>query len=744
VVPLAPLLLWFSALAGVPIIIHLLNKHRYRPVQWAAMEFLLTAIKTNSKRLQIRDLILMLIRAAAVACLCIALSRPAITGKFEVFGSHNKTAAVILIDNSYSMGYQSGESGGDKSKSKTRFDTAKRLAKGILEQLGKGAWCKIFTFNEEEHSPLGLPTTNLELLSQELDHAVQLSDKGSDLSRALDATKKLMNTHPEYQAASREIYIITDMQRYVWDPSNISGALLQDISKDSTVYLVDVSDAGGDNVGITNLECSDALATPGAEVTFTATLKNFGTQDMDSVQVSFFVDPSGDGAERPAERRALSIIAGQSTTIRFETVFPTGGDHRVEVRLEDDHLPADDRRAMTVEVIDSVRVLLVDGRDQKADTPLSTETGYLKHALTPSKEVEEGDKSLLIETDVVPYYSILDKTLSNYQAIALCNVESLAPQAVAAIIGQVKGGMGLMIFMGDRCDAANYNKTWEEILPAKIKDPTGEVPKIGDEKLPPSVAWSSDDNALSHPITYEFRKEDTRPLLEPLKVFRLFNFEPLKSDDVSVVASLADGRPAMIERKVGTGSVLLFPFHLRSLDAGGWTNLPVQPAMVVLMQRAATRLTLGNRPPRNLPVGGTIRGYLKAADAANKLQVTSPIGDREIQPLTNEGRSSFDFVDTEKAGFYRFAMKQRPDFKPLYFSLNPTVERESDLSKVNASDLRSQFPGFEFQYVVKSEDLSARLRDSKHGTEIWPWFMALVFILLALESILAYRWAPKN
>jgi hypothetical protein len=456
------------------------------------------------------------------------------------------------------------------------------------------------------------------------------------------------------------------------------------------------------------------------------------------------VDPSGDGAERPTERRAVSITAGASTTMRFETVFPTGGDHRVEVRLEEDHLPADDRRAMTVEVIDSVRVLLVDGRDQKADTPLATETGYLKHALTPSKDIEEGDKTLIIETDVVPYYSIMDKTLSNYQAIALCNVESLAPQAIASIATQVKGGVGLMVFLGDRCDPAYYNKNFEELLPATVKEATGEVPKLGDEKLPPSIAWASDDNTLSHAITYEFRKEDTRPLLEPLKMFRLFNLQPIKSDDVSVVASLTDGRPVVVERKVGTGSVLLFPFHLRSLDSGGWTNLPVQPAMVVLMQRAATRLTLGNRPPRNLPVGATIRGYLKAADAQNKLQVTSPIGDREIQPLTAEGRSSFDFVDTEKSGFYRFAMKQRPDFKPLFFCLNPVVERESDLNKVNAANLREMFPGFEFQYVVKSEDLSARLRDAKHGTEIWAWFMALVFILLALESVLAYRWAPKN
>ena len=34
-------------LASIPIIIHILNRRRYKTVQWAAMEFLLRAMKKN-------------------------------------------------------------------------------------------------------------------------------------------------------------------------------------------------------------------------------------------------------------------------------------------------------------------------------------------------------------------------------------------------------------------------------------------------------------------------------------------------------------------------------------------------------------------------------------------------------------------------------------------------------------------------------------------------------------------------
>src|SRR5882724_13589462 len=96
------LLLYGTILGSVPVIIHLLNKRRFKPIQWAAMEFLLQAIQKNARRLQLRDIILMLIRALAVICLALALARPAVTMK-GIPGAGNSTRAIVLLDNSMSM-----------------------------------------------------------------------------------------------------------------------------------------------------------------------------------------------------------------------------------------------------------------------------------------------------------------------------------------------------------------------------------------------------------------------------------------------------------------------------------------------------------------------------------------------------------------------------------------------------------------------------------------------------------------
>ena len=55
-----------AALVSSPIIIHLINRLRYRRVKWAAMEFLLKSQKRNRRRLIIEQLILLLLRILLV------------------------------------------------------------------------------------------------------------------------------------------------------------------------------------------------------------------------------------------------------------------------------------------------------------------------------------------------------------------------------------------------------------------------------------------------------------------------------------------------------------------------------------------------------------------------------------------------------------------------------------------------------------------------------------------------------
>ena len=71
-----PAILGGLALASLPIIIHLLNRRRFKRMDWAAMEFLLKAAVRNRRRVRLENLLLLLLRTLIVILLVMAVSRP--------------------------------------------------------------------------------------------------------------------------------------------------------------------------------------------------------------------------------------------------------------------------------------------------------------------------------------------------------------------------------------------------------------------------------------------------------------------------------------------------------------------------------------------------------------------------------------------------------------------------------------------------------------------------------------------
>src|SRR5438270_5091413 len=67
-----------AAVAGgavsIPIIIHLLNRRRFKIVTWAAMRFLLAAQKKSSRRMRVEQLLLLLVRCLIVLLLILAMA----------------------------------------------------------------------------------------------------------------------------------------------------------------------------------------------------------------------------------------------------------------------------------------------------------------------------------------------------------------------------------------------------------------------------------------------------------------------------------------------------------------------------------------------------------------------------------------------------------------------------------------------------------------------------------------------
>src|SRR5438128_3488471 len=97
----------FTMIAGgvlvlSPIIIHLINRMRYRRVRWAAMEFLLKSQKRNRRRLIIEQLILLALRILLVLLAGLLLAR-FLGFSYAGFFQPQNTTHVIILDDRLSM-----------------------------------------------------------------------------------------------------------------------------------------------------------------------------------------------------------------------------------------------------------------------------------------------------------------------------------------------------------------------------------------------------------------------------------------------------------------------------------------------------------------------------------------------------------------------------------------------------------------------------------------------------------------
>src|SRR5436190_6137830 len=121
-----------AALIALPIVIHILNRRRYKIVQWAAMEYLLAAMKKNRRRLKFEQWLLLATRCLLLALLGLALARPlgCADNRVAALAAERTGFHVFVIDNSYSMAYEA-----DRPDAKTHLDQAKRIAKTIIDRL---------------------------------------------------------------------------------------------------------------------------------------------------------------------------------------------------------------------------------------------------------------------------------------------------------------------------------------------------------------------------------------------------------------------------------------------------------------------------------------------------------------------------------------------------------------------------------------------------------------------------------
>ena len=723
------LLWWGLPLVSAPILIHLINLLRHRRVDWAAMDFLLASQKKFKTRVLLKQLLLLLLRVAAVLGIVLAMAGLRWSNTLAGILGGARTSHVVLLDDSFSMGDSSGDG--------VAFERGRKVVDRIVSDL-------LATSGQQElavgrFSKLSLPSVSgvppafdfpLQLLSPDGVQEIRASLESFKISETDCGPRKSIASAIETlgRTGSNEVlWLISDFRVRDWSTSDEVVAELRQLSDSGVrIHLVDCAVNPSVNLSISQLEPLGGVAAAGVIVPFEIAVRNNSLQSVRDVAIEL----REDGSARPGVR-IREIPPGDIVYQRFDTRFDLTGDHVVEARINDDAVSADNKRISAVNVVDYVDVLLIDGSLTSSSKSNSNDAFFLSAALAPGAGAPTG-----LRPRIEPVHSLSTLTLNEFTAVWLLDVERLESAEIQALEAFSAAGGGVVFFMGPKTNPSFYNESLyrkgEGIFPVPL---AGAVDLLAD----PSGDVVPDLQVEDHPVVSVLSGQ-RNPLLGSVRVDRYMAvermFSPRDGCGFRRMLSLRNGASLAVEQPFGEGLVVVV-FSTASPVWNNWSR--GNPSWVVVMLELENYLAQARRRAESLVVGDPVSVSLQSDADENEVDfIVPPQGSIvRVSAEENEKKERIAILPSVDAAGRCEARWRSLDGseKQKMFAINVNPS-EGDLARMKSERLEEVLAGVSFSFE-SAENLQPEA-DALAGVSLLKPLLYALFIVLVAEQLLAY------
>ena len=713
-------------LIAIPIAIHLLNRRRFKTVEWAAMDFLLMAMRRNRRRLRFESWLLLAVRCAVLALAGLALARPVgcADSAIAAVAGREGGLSVFVIDDSASMAYRHA-----RDDATTHLEHAKLLASRLIGRLADGSeQVAVVAASSPARGVIAAPTFDLGAATNAIATLPQ-SSRGTDLAAALDRAAQIAADAPT--GLRKTLHVLTDnTASSLSEPDRLATAAGA-VAGQYEIVWHDLSAPGQGNAAVLSVGPNDPLVRRGFDARFAATLQRFGGPARDDATLTWRVDNAPVGVPANAQLTAdpKPLVNGDAD---LQNALADGRPHVLSADLSPaDSYSIDDTRRRVVEQVRGLPTLVVEGRGG-GSSDLGTLGGsgkFLSIALQP--EADAG----YVEVTTISDLELAGRPLGEYRAVILAGVGNIAEPTAAALADFVRGGGVLMIWCGEATTAENYNRTLlpRGLLPGPL---VGRVQPPGDEL----VAFDFDPDRV-HPYLSAFRGLQRSGLDAPaIRQYWRVDVADDRSADV-VLRYEPAGDPAVVTQPVGEGRVVLVTTAAGDPE---WTLLPLRDNYAAfvheLLSHAVGDARGGGVAWATLEAGQTL-AVPPAIATGGAVVLEGPDG----QPVTlsqsvrPDGSAALVSDPLEQVGVYDL---RRGEARWPVVVNAPAAE--SDLRPLDESAVRAALGDVELTMLGDELPAEAALA-GEAGRADFGWSLLLVVLILAAsECVLAMRFGRQR
>jgi hypothetical protein len=721
-------------LIAVPVLIHLYRGRQRDVILWGAMQFLAAAVTKGRRVERLEELLLMLLRLAAVAALIFALARPMVRSSW--LGNETQRQVILVLDNSLSTSREvDGQSADQQMKDRAQavLDSLSS-ADGVQILLAAGSqWA-----TNDDVAADGAGRQQLESIVNEIEPTQGSADW-------LGCLQSAVNLEPAHELANRRIIVFADGQAEGWQAEAQNAWQQLAANRDAAKFpiSIEVVDCGLesdqiDNLAVTEVKAAQSLVRPDETLAVSAEVENLGDERSPATRAEWLV-----AGKVVAESTVRSLAPQGRERVTATLRFDEPGIHEVTCRLDAtdrvllDQVPLDQENSLVVEVADELRVLIVEGEGE-GGADRSVTAAELIAAALGYQDGQSQTWHSVYHPEVIPPSALATQALADYRAIVINDVPALDRPTVERLESFVRSGGGLWLALGGAIEPAVFNRDW-------YSDGVGLAPLALDSL---EVIAKADDAAATihppsrdHPATVQLANT-TQLDVDEARIRQRWTFTERAADEkaVSNVLESGNGQPLVVENYVGQGRVLVQSFPL-GLE---WSNLPLLKAYVVMVQDWLGFLTAPTTSRYNLTPGTPLVAS-PPADAPNaKAELVTPggravpldIGDAEFAPVIR-------YSQTALPGTYRVRFTQGGKLVsevPYHVARDA---RESNMRTLNGGQRENLIAWSGLQFGTTAVMAPSVAEIAPRREPVWGALLAALVTLLAAE-LLVSNWLARQ
>ena len=674
---LAPLFLLGLGTLVVPVIVHLIHRHKRESIPFPSLMFIQRIPYKDVRRQQLRHKLLFAIRCLALILLALAFARPFLENATEATAADIAgREVVILLDRSHSMRF------GD------RWQRGVEQARARLDLLGPLDRATVVLFAE-----------TAEVTGETAIERAQPTAGGTRYGSALQLAGRILS---ESEQPEREVVLITDFQRSGWD--RVSDVRLPG---GTIVTAVDLSEDETHNISLPFVSLRQEVLSGREWVSVTTRVVNGGERQVVGLRVALVLN----GQE--LQSHTVTVDPLGSTAVTFSPVLLPEGVSRGAVTAGTDALAQDNTAVFVLSPSNSLSALILESSDARENQSL-----FLRRAL------EIGDRPSF-RVDVRPLREFRLSDLDGRSVLVLNDAPLPGGRAGQRIREFVENGGGLLVVLGER----NGPQTW----PANVVDllPGVVGARVDLDRGPITMSTMEYGN----PVFDVF----SAPRSGDFSAAKFFRYRDLTVDDPqSVLARYSDGQVALAEKRFGDGIVLVWtstadtywndlalqpvflPFvHRMMRYLAGYEE--VRPFFIVGETLKLTR----ESPDKSIQA---------LMDGGGDLVVQAPSGNRTIV----QAGAGEQVVELTEQGFYEIRQVDGGKIPPAFVAVNIDPS-ESDLAKLDIEEFLGAVTPMGDEGSVGARARKLTVEEREHRQQLWWYLLIAAMLMLVAETAISNR-----